>query len=95
MYAVGIFHIIYKHVIGLYLLGRVPFWGSFWIRVVLSLVIHSGIFVAYKNLHKSESAMDGGKPFKPAYKYIIIAWLFQITYFFSAALSDSSCMSTS
>ena len=75
----------------------VPFWESFWIRVVISLVIYSGLFVSSQHLLSPRARMSwidvnfyNQNPCMPSWPGI-----FQFCTFLNFALSDSRSMSTS
>ena len=60
------------------------FWGSFWIRVVFLLVIHSSMSVSCKHLFILISSLSWIEVnfFEPESMYVIKAWSFPVWYFF-------------
>ena len=74
---ISIFHISGKYSVGLLLLlGAVPFYGSFWIRVVFPFIIYSGMSISCK--HWFRSVMDVSELLKPVSMYAIKSWCFAI-----------------
>ena len=63
----------------------VPFWGSFWIRIVFSLIIHSIIFISSWHLYSLRTSLScpSGREFffLPEFTYAIKVWHFPIHYF--------------